>query len=113
MHELGIATELAKAVQDVAQSHPGRQVMAVRMQVGALRGLVPDVMCFCWQAATKQTVLEGSVLHLKWVPAAGRCRTCGREFNAEDLIFICPACEGVDVETVRGKELILDRVEMN
>jgi hydrogenase nickel incorporation protein HypA/HybF len=63
MHELSIAKsliDLAEANLRAAEIR-GRVAM-VRLQVGALSGVVPDALRFGFEIATKGTLLESSTL---------------------------------------------------
>ena len=113
MHELGIVSQVLKSVWEVARNYPDRKVRSVYLKVGMLRAIEPEVMRLCWDAASKETFAGGAELVLDLVPTTGGCRRCGMVFGAEDLFFICPACGVTDVETLRGKELILERVKMD
>lgn len=110
MHELGLVVEMIEAVKEVVQNQPEVQVVSVHVRVGALRAIEPEVMRFCWDAATQETVAEGAVLCLETVPASGFCRECDYTFEVCDWIFVCPICNGGHVETVGGKDLVLERV---
>ena len=112
MHELSIAMSLLEAARQAARPYPDRSVIRLMVRVGALRAIVPEMMRTAWQAASLDTELEGADLLLERVDAAGRCRRCGETFAVEDLWFVCPACGSGDVETIRGMELMLDRMEL-
>jgi hydrogenase nickel incorporation protein HypA/HybF len=46
------------------------------------------------------------------VPAAGRCRTCATEGLLPAFPLHCEACGGLDVEVIRGEELLVDSLEL-
>jgi hydrogenase expression/formation protein HypC len=59
MHELAITQSV---VDMVAERTAGRHVSIVRLDVGALSGVVPDAMQFCYELIVGGTALEGSTL---------------------------------------------------
>ena len=42
-----------------------------------------------------------------------RCLDCGNEAEAADVLAICPACGGLDLETTGGDELILEAIHLD
>jgi hydrogenase nickel incorporation protein HypA/HybF len=108
MHELAITESIVAAV---AEKLPDVPVRRVRVQVGRLSGIVPDALEFCFELATAGTSLEGAVLDIVSSPGRGRCRTCGAEFDTDDLIALC-GCGSVDIEVLGGRELLIREVEV-
>jgi hydrogenase nickel incorporation protein HypA/HybF len=108
MHELAITQ---RVVDLVVERTTGRQVGLVRVEVGALSGVVPDSMQFCYELLTNGTSLEGSRLVIERTAGAAHCRFCGRDFVLDDLILLCP-CGSADVDLIAGKELQVLSVEL-
>ena len=112
MHELAIAEELVNAVRQELVTHPGAQVRAVKVRVGALRLVQVESLRVCFLAAARDTRLAGSRLDVEAVRARGRCRECGAEFPIEEQWFTCPRCDAVDAEMLAGGELQLTGIEL-
>ena len=108
MHELAITQSV---VDMVVERTAGRRVGLVRLDVGALSGVVPDAMHFCYELLIDGTSLEGSTLVIEQTPGAAHCRTCGQDFALDDLILLCP-CGSADVALVAGRELRVLSVEL-
>jgi hydrogenase nickel incorporation protein HypA/HybF len=109
MHELS----LAGSVLDTALRHAGdRRVVAVTLRVGHLRQVVPDALAFAFELVAKGTEAEGAELVMDEVPAAGRCRACGSESELPGFPLRCAACGGLDIELLRGEELLVDALEL-
>ena len=51
-------------------------------------------------------------LLLEEVPAAGVCRACGSESEWSAFPLACTACGGLEVDVVRGEELLVDALTM-
>ena len=79
MHELAITQSV---VDMVVERTAGRRVGRVRLDVGALSGVVPDAMQFCYELIVSGTSLEGSTLVIEQTPGAAHCRSCGQDFAA-------------------------------
>ncbi|HOK20531.1 MAG TPA: hydrogenase maturation nickel metallochaperone HypA, partial [Thermosynergistes sp.] len=84
----------------------------VTLKVGKLRQVVPEVMVFCFEAASKGTPVEGASLEIEEVPLASRCTRCGREWSDSESLGLCPFCGSADVDVVQGMELLLESVEV-
>ena len=109
MHELSIAD----ALLGIALRHAdGRRIESVEVKVGHLRQVVPDALGFAWQLLTEGTALDGAELHVEHVPAAGRCRTCEATTEQHGFPLHCERCDGLDVEVVRGEELLVEALEI-
>jgi hydrogenase nickel incorporation protein HypA/HybF len=105
MHELSIAESIVR----IACRHAaGRPVELVELKVGHLRQFVPDALAFSFTLVAQGTEVEGAELVMEEVPAAGRCRRCGIESEPAGFPLRCDACGGLDLELLRGEELLVD-----
>lgn len=110
MHELSLCRSIT-AIVDRARS--GRPVVAVHLQVGQLRQVVPATLEYCWSVLTETTPLAGSVLDIDHVPVRLECRACGEHSTVEhDLVLACAACSGTDVRLVTGDEFLVASVDL-
>jgi hydrogenase nickel incorporation protein HypA/HybF len=109
MHELS----LAESVVAIACRHAaGRPVARVELKVGHLRQVVPSALEFAFELLAQGTEIEGAELVMEEVPAAGRCRGCGAESELPGFPLACSACGGLDLELLRGEELLVDSLEL-
>jgi len=113
MHEMTIVEALIEAVQREQQAHPEARVCAVRVQIGSLRQVVPEMLEFCYEAATRGTALEGTRLELDCVVAEARCDMCSLIFPVEDNWFECPHCHAAAGTLLHGYELVLMSIELD
>ena len=91
-------------VDAVTERLPGTPITGVRLEIGALSGVVADSIRFCFDLATEGTTLEGARLEITEPPARCQCRTCGEEFAPDDPIVLCP-CGSADVTVLSGEQL--------
>ena len=109
MHELSIAESVVRA----AERHAGdRVVTRVQLKVGHLRQVVPSALEFAFELVTQGTRMEGAVLEQEEVPAVGRCRSCGVESELDWFPLACDGCGGLDLDVVRGEELLIESLEV-
>lgn len=97
MHEMGVAAEVRRIARaSVADRGPGR-ITCVRLAVGDLAAIEPELLKYAWEALVQGTPEEGATLEVDWRPATQTCRVCG------DLpgrapgtwLRLCPRCDGV------------------
>ena len=108
MHELAITECLVSAVCETAGD---RRVHEVRVDVGALSGVVPAALEFCFGLATEGTIAEGATLRIQRIPGLCECRSCGTEFTVDDFVLLCP-CGSADVIVRAGRELTIESIEV-
>lgn len=110
MHELS----LCHAIAGVVKPHAGgRRVDIVRVQVGALRQVVPETLSFCWTLIRDHEDLPDAELELELVTAAVRCRSCEQRSEIESRWSVaCPRCGSADVEVVAGEEFLVTSVDV-
>ncbi len=112
MHELGIAQSILDLVQQYVPVSQAAGIRAVKVRVGALAGIVPESLDFSFQAITGGTPWETARLDIESVGTLARCESCAHEFEVEDLVFLCPACDGTSIRVVAGQELQVVEIEM-
>ena len=74
--------------------------------------MVPSALEFAFELVAKDTPVEGAELVLEEVRAEGRCRGCGAESRLLEFPLCCTRCGGLDVEVIRGEELLVDSLEL-
>jgi hydrogenase nickel incorporation protein HypA/HybF len=61
----------------------------------------------------EDTLAEGAKLHFKRIPALLECKDCGQTYTLEgQQLDVCPACEGIKVRVIAGKEFRLESIEI-
>ncbi|GHU96303.1 putative hydrogenase nickel incorporation protein HypA 1 [Deltaproteobacteria bacterium] len=116
MHEISLVQSLlCMAEEEIFRRNCARLLMA-RVEYGALSGVVPKALQFCFDAMIQGTQHEGARLELACLPLRLRCPFCGRVFGGQDqdaLHLPCPGCGELFGHIVeQGKELILSRLEI-
>jgi hydrogenase nickel incorporation protein HypA/HybF len=113
MHEVGITRSIVEIAERTAREQGAARVLSVTVAIGALSGVVPEAVEFCFEACTKETLLEGAQLVIDRIPGKGKCRQCGTEVPLDPYTFACPACGGYDLERRQGNELHLIEMEVD
>ncbi len=108
MHELAITEGVVDAV---TERLPDARITCVRLEIGALSGVVADSVRFCFDLVTAGTNLEGARLEITETAGRCHCRGCGRDFEPDGPIAICP-CGSAEVTVVAGQELKIASVQV-
>lgn len=106
MHELSIATELLRLCRERLAA--GQRLRSVRIVIGELASLEPDLLRFAWQAVTSGSVDDAAMLEVTWSPARQSCASCGdvAERQPGTWLRLCPGC-GQPLHVRGGDELDL------
>jgi hydrogenase nickel incorporation protein HypA/HybF len=113
MHELSLAQSIVEIVQQYAPDHQGKTVKSVKLKVGELAGVVVDSLDFCFAAITAGTPLQGVALEFERVPFTLRCNNCGKSFESEYGVVVCPECGVGDTKVVGGTEMQVVEIEVD
>lgn len=108
MHELAVTQSV---VDGVTERLGESRVTRVVLEIGAISGVVPDAVRFCFEICAAGTTLEGARLDIVHVPARARCRSCAEELVLADGIGLC-SCGSADLQFVAGQELRIQAVEV-
>jgi hydrogenase nickel incorporation protein HypA/HybF len=106
VHELAITEGV---VDVVTERLPGTRITCVRLEIGALSGVVADSVRFCFDLVTEGTDLQGARLEITEPPGSCKCRVCGSEFEPDGPVILCP-CGSADIAVLTGQDLKITSV---
>lgn len=112
MHELSIAHGLVRTAVEHALAGGAARVSRLDVVIGALAGVEPEALAFCFPLAARETVCEGAELAITIVPGRGRCGACGAEADITALMEACPACGQWPIAVEGGREMTLRSMEV-
>jgi len=115
MHELSIAHGLVVAAcEALSRCEPAPAgVRSVLIRIGALSGVVPTALEFCYGLTVEGTPLAGSRLVVEEQPVVVFCPRCQENRSLEDSSrFRCPICNAPTPRLVHGRELELVSMEL-
>ena len=110
MHELSIADAIVR----IACAHAGeRRIESVEVKVGHLRQVVPDALDVRVQPRRRgHGRRRRRADHGRWSPRPASAARAGSESELPGFPLACAACGSLDVELVRGEELLVDALTM-
>ena len=113
MHEAYITQGILDIVFEAAKKNGAKKINEITLTIGSLSQIVPDSVEFYFEILTKDTIADGVKLTIDLVPARARCRACGNEFEAEDMIMKCPKCGDFFSELIAGRELAVESIDID
>lgn len=115
MHEMSIAQSILQMAEEHMARHGCSRLEKVSVTYGALSGIVPESLQFCFEAMVRDTAHQGARLELVELPLRLRCHACEHVFggNGQEALWqACPQCGEEFGHTVeQGKECYLNSIE--
>jgi hydrogenase nickel incorporation protein HypA/HybF len=112
MHELSLVASLFEIVDRHVRERKALRVTRLRLKVGRLSGVVPDLLESAFDAYKKGTKAETARLEIAIVPVKARCRACRRVFRPEGDSFRCPHCGSDRWTMLEGADFVLEKIEI-
>ena len=115
MHELPIVKKIIENVERYAREEQATRVLKVNLQIGCLHDLIDEWVEKYYVFASKDTILEGSKLHIRRTPVICACSDCKEYFTIdmkEQDTGECPVCGSKHYRFIFGNELIIQSVEL-
>lgn len=110
MHELSLTQEVVNAI---AERMGDARIECVRLEIGKLSGVMVDSIRFCFDLVAEGTIVEGARLEIDEPSGHARCRECATEFDVDDPIVLCPACDAANVDVLSGRDMRIRSVEVS
>ena len=104
MHEMTIAMNIVDIICQKANEEKAVKVNSVELVIGNLSGIMIDSLEFCFEAAFKNTIADGSELKIDKIEAKAFCKSCKKDFMLDSDFSPCPTCNDFDFELKTGKE---------
>jgi hydrogenase nickel incorporation protein HypA/HybF len=110
MHEMSITQGIIELCLDHSG---GRRVCSLDIEIGELSSVLPEAIEFCFEACSRETLLEGARLNIIRIPGTGRCLDCHREMPLTDLYGSCEQCGSSRMIILTGEELRVREIEVD
>lgn len=114
MHEASLAQGLLKLVEESVRSwngahpdSPAKRVTSLRLSLGLVSCVEEQTFRGCFELIAEGTVAEGARLDIEREPLPCTCRDCQTAFTLTERRFVCPACQGRNLDFVGGHALTL------
>ena len=103
---MGIALEVYRTCRETVQEHGGGRLQRVRLAVGELSAVEPELLGYAWEAVVVGTPDEGAELEVEWRPAVQLCVGCAerKQRSEGSWLRVCPDC-GLPLQVTGGDDL--------
>lgn len=112
MHEMSLAEGVLQIIEDHAAKEGFSRVKSVWLEIGALSGVEPEAMRFCFDAVTRGSMAEGAALAIIEAPGSGWCMQCGDTVPLPERYSACPRCGGYQLQVSGGTEMRVKELEV-
>ncbi len=112
MHEMSLVRALFRQADRVIAEHSASKITAVRVAVGPLAGVEPDLFASAFVVFTAQNFPHEIELVVDQVGLTADCPRCQQVVELVDFIFRCPRCGSAEVRVVGGDALELVSVTL-
>jgi len=111
MHEISLAQSVLQIIEEHSKSAGFSRVSAVWLEIGALAGVEPDALRFCFDAVTRGSLAQGARLEIVEVPGSGWCPQCGDTVPMQERYTACPRCGGYQLRPTGGTQMRVRELE--
>jgi hydrogenase nickel incorporation protein HypA/HybF len=109
---MAIARNIVNIAIAAAEEEGAKRISRVNVVAGELRGIVPAQLIFFFGLMAENTIASGAYLGLEITPVMGKCKKCEEPFMVKDYRYVCPRCQGEDIQTVSGTELRVKDIDI-
>lgn len=110
MHEYSLVLALLERAEGVAAEHRALAVKRLRLKVGKLSGVEPQLLIAAFEIARESTLCAGASLEVEAVEPRWICPRCEAELGAEEMLR-CGGCDEGGI-LVAGSEMLLTSVDL-
>ena len=115
MHELSVTRNILEIVLAHAQRVDAQRVTEVVLRVGELNDLEAPWIQRYFDFLSDGTLAQGARIVVRTIPIVVECSECGEEtrITREQMAgFKCPTCGSDSAQMVAGREMAIDRIEI-
>jgi hydrogenase nickel incorporation protein HypA/HybF len=112
MHDMLLARNIINTVEQAMKSNGVEEILTVHITAGKMALFTPDSLRSCFAILSADTKLADCQLDIKVVPLEYYCLNCQKEIRSEDMIFLCPYCNGENLILLRGRCVNVDGIDV-
>ena len=111
MHEYSLVESLVRRVEEEARRRSATRVHSLRVSVGELAGVDPELFRTAFETFRAGTLCEDTALEVVTYPAAWTCPSCGRTFE-RGAVLRCEPCGVPASLSERSEALLLESIDL-
>jgi hydrogenase nickel incorporation protein HypA/HybF len=112
MHEMSLAEGIVQLVEEAARADGCSRVKTVWLEIGQLAAVEKEALRFCFDAVTRDSMVEGARLEIIETPGQGWCMKCEGNVAVTALYEPCPVCGSYQIQVTGGSEMRVKEFEV-
>ena len=115
MHETGVCRSIVETVERFALAGHAKRVKTVRIKLGEVHDVVPEILIGAFEWMARGTVAEGAEMVIERIPFTVKCELCGEVYRLDvhdERTWDCPACHQRAYHLHTGREFLIDAIEI-
>ena len=112
MHEMSLCESILQIVEQQAETERYRKVKTVWLEIGALAGVEPDAMRFCFDVVMEGSVADKARLEIITVPGQAWCFQCNKNVTVAQFYDECPDCGSCQLQVNGGEQMRIKELEV-
>ena len=113
MHEIGIARQILRTVEDFAREHGIGTVQEVVVDCGELSLVIPHYLEELFPVVSRGSILESSRLVIHIIPGLAECDDCDEIFNVVEHKGYCPNCGSFRKTVLSGRNCTVKEIHVS
>ncbi len=112
MHEYPLTQDVVRIAVAEAEKAGAKKVTVIHLRIGELSSVFDESVQLFFDILSEGTPAEGARLEFTKVPAELECLSCRNVFPRPKGSFDCPKCGGESRFTGKGREFLVESVEL-
>ncbi|MEN3045043.1 MAG: hydrogenase maturation nickel metallochaperone HypA [Candidatus Hydrothermales bacterium] len=112
MHEYSLATNLIEILKEEKRKRNLKKILKVEIEFGKLSAAEPLILKEIFDIIKKQTEFEDTELVIDVIEPEIKCLKCDEIFKATTFPFLCPFCENVGGQILKGDKITVKSLEL-
>jgi hydrogenase nickel incorporation protein HypA/HybF len=111
VHEYSLVESLVRRVEEEARGRTATRVHALRVSVGELAGVDPELFRTAYETFRQGTLCEDAALELVTFPAEWSCPSCAAQLD-RGAVLRCERCDVPAKLSDRSDALLLESIDL-
>ncbi len=112
MHELSLCESVLQVIEQQALVENYQTVTAVYLEIGALSGVDPEAMRFCFDSVVQGSLAEKARLEIIEIAGQAWCSACKANVLVEQRYEGCPNCGSYPLQINDGDQMRIKQLEV-
>ncbi|RUM50428.1 MAG: hydrogenase maturation nickel metallochaperone HypA [Hydrogenothermus sp.] len=113
MHEFSVVQSLLDLIEKHALENKAKSVSKVIIKIGKMSGIEPHLLKIAFDTFKEKTICENAKLEMIIQDVIAKCEDCNKDFTVENNKFICPFCNGYNLQILDGEDMYLMSLELD